>query len=159
MVDKKINELGYPIKIEEVRAMSWYPVGLAGAYLLVAKQILNFDETKIEEAAKAAAKFSLIEKLLGRYFLSPQKTYQMASKEWQRYFSVGILETPEINLEKKYFILQLKDFRLHPIFCIYLRGYFQAVASLVIKAKKFRCEERKCMFKGDPYHEFIARWK
>ena len=37
MVDKKINELGYPIKIEEVRAMSWYPVGLAGAYLLVAK--------------------------------------------------------------------------------------------------------------------------
>ena len=55
-------------------------------------------------------------------------------------------------------ILRLKGFSLHPIYCIYLGGYFRGVTQMLVKTPRLTFEETKCTFRGDEYHEYLIKW-
>lgn len=158
-VKKELEKIDCPIDYEKIRATSWYPLGLRPISLLVIKKVFNWGDKEIENMGNEAPKYSFLIKALLRFFLSFPRSYKEIPKYWEKHYIAGKLEGPGYDLKKKYYILRLKDFKIHPILCVYLRGYFVRVGQLVLKGNNFKGEETKCQFKGDPYHEFLITWK
>jgi hypothetical protein len=159
-VEEELEGLGYPIKFKEIKTMDFFPVGLRVISLLTIKKIFNFDDEKIKEMGIFATKVSLIIKIFTRYFLSVKRVFYVeAPKIWRKHWTIGDLMPVEINEEKKYAILRLKNFSLHPVYCKYLEGYFPGPFQLMIKSSKMTCEETKCTFRGDEYHEYLIKWQ
>jgi len=159
-LEEELEKLGYPIKFKEIKTMAFYPVGLRVLSLLAIKKVFNFNDEKIKKMGVFATKTSLIIKLFIKYFFSAQRVfYKEAPKIWRKHWTVGELTPVELNEEKKYGILRVKNFNLHPIYCCYLEGYFSGILQMLIKTQKITCEETKCTFRGDEYHEFLLKWQ
>ena len=69
-VEKETEEMDYPIDYSKVKPMDWYPVGLRGISLLAVKEALNWDAQQLKEMGWSAPKYSIITKLMLRYFVS-----------------------------------------------------------------------------------------
>ncbi len=152
-----ITKLGYPLKYREIKPMGFYPLGLYGSMQLVIKRIFNFDNKKIQEMGAFESKISLIMRLFMKYFVSLERMVKEVPRIWRTYFSVGNLKVVEFNKKEKYIITRLENFRLHPIQCQVLLGYFPSVMQMII-GNEVSCEETKCVFRGDDYHEFLMKW-
>jgi hypothetical protein len=158
-LEKKTKELGYPIDYDRIKTMDWYSLGGRVVSLLAAKEVFNWGNKEIDDMGNSAPKYSFVVKMLLKYFLSLRRSLEEVPTYWAKHYTVGELEFIELDEEKKYYIIRLKNFKIHPILCTYLVGYFRRFSQYVIKSKKITVEETKCMFKGDPYHEFVGRWE
>lgn len=159
-LEKELARLGCPIDYGKIKAISWYPLGLRVVSLLVIKNIFDLKDEDIEEMGNLAPKYSLIVKLLMKYFLTIDMTYRESPKYWEKHYTVGRLETPGYSLKEKYFIVRIVDFKVHPILCVYFRGYFKRISQFLLQdAKIFKTQETKCLFRGDPYHEILITWE
>jgi len=157
---KKLKVLGQQdIYSKEIKSTGWYPLGLRVISLLLIKETFDWNEKEIFNMGMSAPKHSFIVKTLLRYFISIEKTFEESAKYWEKHYTVSKLEAPEINLKEKRLVLRLVDFKIHPILCVYFRGYFKSIASLVVKTDKMTIKETKCPFDGDSYHEFVIKWK
>jgi len=159
MVEEKLKELGYPLKFKEIKSLKWYPEALSVLTILTAKDIFHWTENDIFEMGNAAPKYSFVVKVLIRHFLSIQRTFKEAGLSWKKNFDFGELEPHEINEQEKYLVLRVKGYKFHPLICVYHKGYFLRFAQFVLKGKNITVEETKCVFKGDPYHEYVVRWE
>jgi hypothetical protein len=158
-LEEELEKLGYPIKYKEIKTMTFYPVGLRVLSLLAIKKVFDFDDKKIEEIGLFGSKVSLIPRLFIKYVFSfPKIFFQQGPKIWREHWTVGELIPVELNEEKKYAILDLKNFDLHPVYCSYLKGYLSGLFQRMVKSPKIACEETKCTFRGDKYHEFLLKW-
>jgi len=160
-VEKELERMGCPIKYREIKTMEFYPAGLRVLSLLAIKKTFNFDDKKIENMGLIATKKSIIIKLFIRFFLSLQRVFfKEAPRIWQKHWTKGELIPVELDEEKKYAILRLKNFSLHPLYCsVYLQGYFAGILQMLIKSPEMTCQETKCSFKGDEYHEYLIKWE
>jgi len=158
-LEDELERLGFPTKFKEIKTMAFYPVGLRALSLLAIKKVFDFDNEKIKEMGFFATKISLIIKLFMKYFLSVQRVFlKEAPKIWRKHWTIGELVPVELDEEKKYAILRLKNFSLHPIYCCYLGGYFCGIMQMLIKTPQITFEETKCSFRGDEYHEYLIKW-
>ena len=156
-IEEETKGMGCPTDYSELRAMGWYPIGLRAVSLLAIKKALNWDDEQIKEMGRNAPKYSIITKLMVRYFTSPGAIQKRLGTYWHKHYSVGSLEGEFINDRSG--ILYLKDFDIHPILCTYLQGYFACVLSMIAgESGKLSLEETKCMHRGDEYHEFVLKW-
>ncbi len=161
-VKEELGKIGCPIDYENIKATGWYSLGLRVISLLVIQKVFDFGAKDIEDMGNVAPKYSFIVKLLLKYFISFPITYKKSPVYWEKHYTVGELETPEYDLKKEsgYGIIRILDFKIHPIMCVYLGGYFTRMCQMVLKnAKNFKWQETKCMHKGDPYHEFLVTWE
>ncbi len=159
-LERELAEIGFPIKYREIESMSFFPVGLRMISLLTIKRIFNFNEEDVRKMGLFATKVSLFIKLFIKYFLSVERVFFKESpKIWKKHWTIGELVPFELDEEKKYAVLRLKDFNLHPLYCHYLRGYFSGIMQMLIKTPQITCEEVKCSFKGEEYHEFLVKWE
>jgi len=156
-VEDKLAESGFPLKYKEIKPMDFYPVGFDVISLLAIKEIFNFNEKDMERMGRLVIKFSLFIKIFMKYFASLELVTKQVPRMWREHYTVGDLETPEFSKEKKYMVLRMKNFRIHPIYCNIHKGYFSKVAEMIVKAP-VTCQETKCMFKGNLYHEFLITW-
>lgn len=156
-LEETITNLGYPIKFQKIRAMDFYPMGLYAVTLVTIQGLFNFNEEKFIEMGKFESKISLIIRLFIRYFFSIDVVVKQASKIWRTYFTIGDISVAELNKEKKYGVLKVENFRLHPLHCQILKGYLPGVVQMVVGSKVI-CEETKCPFRGDEYHGFSLKW-
>lgn len=157
-LEEKMAELGYPLKYEEIETMGFYPVGLDALSILSIREVFDLDDRELKELGAAAVKFSLFLKILIKYFPSLQLLAKEAPKMWQKHYSIGELEVVETNEKEKRAILRIKNFGFHPAQCINLQGYFSKILQMAVKAP-VTCEETRCTFRGDDYHEFLIKWK
>lgn len=155
-LEESLRALGCPINYREINTMDFFPIGKRVISLLAIKNFLNFSEEEIENMGRTAPKLSLIIRLFMKYFLSIKNTIGQTPNMWKKHYTIGLLEG-EANEEKREIILNLKDFRIHPIMCLYLKGYFATVGELIVKSK-ISIKETKCVFRGDPYHQYIVNW-
>lgn len=151
---KKIN---YPLNIDEIGTMSFYPIGLRAVSLLVIKELFNLSEEEIKRMGAVAPKLSLIIKLFTKYFLSITATARQAPLMWERHYRAGKLSVVEIDEKEKRIALRLTDLNLHPVFCQYLAGYFLTVVKMVV-GRPAESRETKCTFRGDNCHEYLITW-
>lgn len=156
-LEEKMAEIGYPIRYKEVKPMDFFPLGFRGVELLVIKELFNFDKEKIKEMGVFQTKISLIVKLFMQYFGSVNILAEQAPKMWRKYYTIGELTIPEISEEKRYGIIKVENFALHPIHCQLLEGYFANIIKMVVNSP-VDCKEIKCTFRGDEHHEFTVKW-
>ncbi|MGC9031414.1 MAG: V4R domain-containing protein [Minisyncoccia bacterium] len=159
-VKKVLNELkkiGFEIDLARLKPFDYVPTYLADLVILVFKETFSLNDKDIFEMGNTAPKYSLIAKLLMKYFISPSLVVKIAPIFWKRHFTEGYLES-EYNGKEKYFKVKLYH-NCYPVLCVFYAGYFQRIAQYVIKGKNFSVQETKCMAKGDPYHEFIIKFE
>lgn len=156
-LEARMAELGFPIKYKEIKTMDFYPIGLDGISVLAIKEIFGLDEKQIEELGAAAVKFSLFLKIFMKYFFSTRLLAKETPEMWRRHYTVGDLEVAEMDEKKKYAILRLRDFAIHPTYCFVLKGYFSTILQMAVKVP-ITCKETKCVFRGDEYHEYSFKW-
>lgn len=156
-LEDAMAKLDYPIKFKRIKTIEFYPLAWYTVIQLVAKRLFNFDDKKLEEMGRFNAKFSLIFRFLMKHLLLLKRAAKEVPKMWRRYYTIGDLKTIEYDEEKKYVILRLENFRVHSLFCQIFKGYFPAVLEIIVRSK-VTCEETKCPFRGDEYHEFLLRW-
>ena len=159
-LEEELEKLGHPIKYKEIKTFSYYPVGLRVLSLLATKKNLGFDDKKLDDMGFKATKKSLIIKFFIKHVFSLEKIFfQKGPKIWREHWTVGEMVPTELDEKKKYIILRFKDFNLHPVYCIYLKGYLRGLFSMMIKTPEMICRETKCVFRGDEYHEYLIKWK
>ncbi len=157
-VEGRLAELGTPLKFEKVGSLQWYPVFYHPLILLVAQEIFRWTDEDICEMGETAAKVSFIGRIMIKYFLSPEKFLEdIAPDYWKKYYQMGIFETEKVSENK--FLIRIKEYDLHPLVCLYNRGYFGTVINYIAKDKQSFIEETRCVHKGDSFHEFVAEWK
>jgi len=157
-VEKKLKYLGYTLNLQEISSLSWYSDAYSILILLIVRDLFGWDDRKIYNMGQNAPRISFIVKLLMKYFISIKKTFKSAPDSWRKHHSEGSIENVACQERKKIITFKLKNYRTHPIMCVYLKGYFSAYAGIVLKNKAINIKETKCMFKGDPYHEFKITW-
>ena len=159
-LEKRLEELGHPIKYDQIKTMDFYPVGLRVLSLLAIKEVFNFSDEEIRKMGTFATKMSLIIRLFTKYFLSIKRVVMKESpKMWSKHWTIGKLVPVKLDEKQKYAVIRVEEFDLHPLYCIYLEGYFAGIVQMLAKASKIDSRETKCSFKGDPYHEFTVKWQ
>jgi len=156
-LEDAMAELGYPIKHREIKATNFYSIGLDNLLLLSIKKLFNYDDKKFREIGEFQAKSPLIIRLFVKYFISLEKAVKAAPQMWRKYFTVGNMKMVDFDKEKKHVILRLENFRLNLPHCQLIIGFISALIKIIVGSKVI-CEETKCIFRGDEYHEFLLKW-
>ncbi len=161
-LEKELEQLGCPIKYDEIRAFDFYPIAWRAISLLAIKKVFNWGDEDIRELCAFSTYVSLIMKIFTEFLASIDKLSKQGPeyvpKMWREYFTEGQIELSDYDLDKKYVVIELKDFPGHPIFCRCLEGYFARLTEIMVKAKPAKCRELKCQYKGDDHHEFRIEW-
>jgi len=158
-VEKKLAESGLVIKYKDIETMKYYPMGLRAVSLLAIKNSFGFTKQDIKNMGVVAPKISLIIKFFMQYFMSPERTFKEVPKMWKKHHTVGEIEPVKFDEQNKESIVRIKNFKLHPIFCCFLTGYFSTIVKMIERTTQIGvCEETKCPFLGDEYHEYVIRW-
>ncbi len=157
-LEADFKELGYPIEYNKIKDLDWYPVCARVLSLLLIKERFNLKEQDIEEMGRMTPKFSFIVKLIIKMASTLKKGIENMPEVWNKYYDIGSFEVVEFNEQEKFLIIRLKDFELHPILCKYLTGYFRGLVQFLMPDEDIKTEELRCMFRGDPYHEYRFTW-
>lgn len=158
LLKERLTELGTPIDYENIETTKWYPLRLRVISLLAIKEVFDFNDKDIESMGRTAPKLSFIVKTLMRTFSSVERSFKETTNYWKKHYSVGRLAPFGIDMKKKHAFFHIKDFKVHPILCLYLMGYFYTIAGFILKSRKITLQETKCPFRGDDYHEFSVKW-
>lgn len=158
-LEKRVKELGYPIDYRNVRSHEWIPIGLRIISLLLIKDTFGWDENKIREMGRNAPNVSFVVRIALPFLLSPKKILEKAVEMWSNHFKdFGEVEAVEADEEKCETNLRIKGVKAHPLFHKYLEGYFEKAVSLGIRGRNIRTRETKCVYRGDPYCEYVTNW-
>lgn len=144
---------------KNIKVFEWYPLWQDIIPSVAVAEVFNWGEEKMKEFGINNQKVSFFEKILLKYFVSLKLLSKTVTERWSRHYSVGHLESAEVNEKERRIVLRLKDFSAHPVFCQLLCGYFQSAACFVVASNVITCQETKCAFKGDTYHEFLITWQ
>ncbi len=158
-IEEEFMKVGYPIDYEKINAMKWYPLGLRVLSLRVIKDVFNLGDEDLKAMGDSAPKYSFIVKLLMKFFVSPSETLKRAPEYWKKHYTVGTIEAAEFKEGEKHITLFVKDFKIDPVFCRYLEGYFRRLIQNLFPNKKVESKEIHCMYKDDTYHEFQMSWR
>jgi len=143
---------------KNIKTFKWYPLWYDAIPILAAADLFGWDEEEIKSFGRCNQKISFFEKILLKYFISLKQVFNVAPERWRKHYSEGELKSVKFNGKEKYAIIRLRNFSIHPIFCLLLSGYFESATSFVVPGKKVKSQETKCTFRGDTYHEYIIRW-
>ncbi len=156
-IEEFLEKINFPIKLNQIKHKKFYPIYFDGIIMLAIYKLLNYDDQKLQEMGRANAKFNIFIRIFMKYLVSFDRLSKEIPKMWKSYYTVGDLYAPEYSREKKYFILRLENFTPLPKHCEILKGYFSAMAEIIVKTS-VKCEEIKCPIRGDDYHEFKLTW-
>lgn len=153
-VKKILKELGVKEDLDKIESFEWVREVYSALCIVIAKIVFDWTETDVFKMGAAAPKASFVFKMFFKYFASPKKVFKKSSTYWKKHYDFASLEPVEYNDEKNYFVLRIKEFKFHPLLCIFQAGYIKSIAEISINSEEIKIEETKCMFDGDPYHEF-----
>lgn len=155
-VEEETREMGCPIDYGQVKVMDWYPVGLRAVSLFAISKTLNWGDGQLREMGRTAPRYSIITKLMLRYFISLETLQEKLQLYWRKNYSAGSLTG---KVADKSVFIRLEDFQIPPPLLIYLEGYFVGVLSMIIgNHEKIRVEEPKWMHGGSECYEFVLKW-
>ena len=160
-LEAELKRLGYNLPdVKKIDNLDWIPSSLCTIFMLASAKFFNWQEKDIIEMGSTATSFhSTLKRFFIRYFLSPKKTLEMAARGWRKFYTFGEAELVRYDEKKKIMLVRLKNFKKHPITCIYFQGLFSKIIEMTTGSKQVTAQETKCMFREDPYHEFVFRWK
>ncbi len=158
-IEKRLEELGYPFKFDDIRSLDWYPAGYSPLIMILAKDIFGWTDKDIFDMGYSAPKYSFIFKMALRWAISVERMAEESPSYWRKHYDFGEIEAADVDNEKKQVVSKISGFKLHPIMCSYLQGYILRMLQYVIKdGDNAKIKETKCIHKGDPYEEYVIKW-
>jgi len=156
----ELKSLGYPLPdIKKINDLDWIPSSLCTIFMLASAKFFNWQEKDVIEMGRNAVSFhSTIKRFFIKYFLSPKKTLEISARSWKGFYTFGELSVVKYSSEDKIVVARIKNFKKHPITCLYLQGLFSRLVEMAT-GKKITAKETKCEFRGDPYHEYVFKWE
>ena len=159
LVEKEMEQMGFPLRYNSFLSPSTLvPLSKRIASLIAIRNVFSLNDEEIRRMGSLATKSSFFTKLTLRYLVSLSKMAREIPRHWQRHYTVGCMDTGELHEEQCYFIIRLRDFKAHPIFCTYLSGYIIGVVELIGNYPNLTVQETKCQHRGDEFHEFKVSW-
>jgi hypothetical protein len=159
----EMEKLGYPIDYEKVKAMDWYPVGVRVLNLEVMKDLFGWDDEEIKKVGHEAPKFSLIMRLIMKYFINIERMSKLAPVVgYKKHFNIGEYEALECNLVEQYSSGRAKGLKIlydSAALTKYIEGYFTRGIEYVLPGKEVTTNSRKYIVNGIPHVEFRSSWK
>jgi len=156
IAEEEMAKLGYPQKYEDIEKYQWYPAKRDTLFLVLSQKIFGFSDAEMQEWGRWAAKTSFFNRLMLRFFISPERTAKESGRFWKKYYTSGELVSEEFNKKERYLILTLKDFKVPPAHSFYLEGFFYQIASYVLPKQNLKVEAKEDE-KADVYH-FRISW-
>ena len=156
-VETALQEMGHPVAYDKVNSMEWLPLGLRALSLLVIKDVFKWSDADIKDMGDAAPKYSFIVKLLMKFFVSPSMAFNHAPEYWVKHYDIGRLDPVELDEVSGNALINLYDFRVHPLYCRYLEGYFQRLFKFMYPNSCITIRETKCMCNHGSHHEFRVK--
>jgi hypothetical protein len=157
-IEKRLEEIGYPLKFKEIDRNAWYPEAFSVLLLITSKDVFGWQDSDIFAVGNSAIRYSSIIKIMVRHFVSIENVLKQAPILWRKHLDFGKLEIVDFNKEKRYAKIAVKGHKFHEVSCRYFAGYFQGAAQLCVKSENITAKETKCVFKGDSCHEFLINW-
>ncbi len=141
--------------------MEWHPVGFRAISLLLIKDTFSWSDEEIRKMGQTAPKISSVVRFIFKLFLSIEKLAEEVPQYWKEHYrEIGELKVAKLDENKKEVIIRLSEFKIHPIFCKYLEGYFETVLALSRVKGEVTCQEIKCMFRDETsFHEYLLIWR
>jgi len=158
---EKLIKIGVPneYQYDKIKSLDFYPGGLKAISLLAIKEVLGYDDEKIQEIGMIASKSSLIVRIFIKYFLPISDFFfKKGPTIWDKYWTVGKFTPLDLNEKEKFALVRIEGLDLHPVYCSYLKGYFTTLTKMVTGGSNIICQETKCSFRGDKVHEFLLKW-
>jgi predicted DNA-binding WGR domain protein len=154
-IEKEMEKLGYPLKIEEIDNYKWYPVSFDALFLLLSKNIFGWNDEVMREWGRWAAKTHFLARIMAKFFVSKERLAEKAARLWRKYYTQGEME---INFDDKNKTgkAEIRDFLLPRAQSLYLEGYFFQVSSLVIFSPNLKIRQTKQKDKRN--HCFKISW-
>ena len=159
LIEEKYKQLGYEFKFKDIKSFGWYPESYSVLLSLIIMDVFGWTEKDIFEMGNCSPKYSFIVRTILHYFVSVDMVFKEVPVYWKKHYDFGEIEAVELNKIEKYLVFRVKDYKFHPIMCIYQSGYFLRIGQYSIQSPKITVEELKCVFKGAPYHEYRLSWK
>ncbi len=156
-LEDELISLDFPLKLGEIKRMGFYPISLWVIYVLSIKRLFNYNDKKFQEMGDFQIKSSLIIRVFMKYFFSIDKAAKELPKIWKQFFAIGEINVTELNKEKKYLLIKLSNFDVHPISCQIILGVLIKAVEIILKGD-VSGKETMCVHRGDQYHEFLIRW-
>lgn len=159
-VKKELAKLDYRLPdIGKIDDMEWIPSSIPTILMVASAKVFNWREKDLVELGKSALSHQfLLRRLFMKYFLSPEKTFQKAALIWPKQYSQGRVKIVDYDKEKRKIVVRIINFKKHPVTCLALQGIFTKMIEMVTGSKKISAKETKCVFRGDPYHEYVFQW-
>jgi len=156
---KKLKDLDYPLEFKKLKSLKWYSDAQGILIILVAQELFGWSDDDVFEMGRKAPSISLMVKMLMKYFVSLEMSFQASQSNWQKHHDVGSIGDIRYDGQHNIMTFKLNNYDMHPIMCVYLRGYFTAFASFIINSEKISISEIKCLYKGGAYHQFKVTWE
>ncbi len=158
-VEKRLEELGYPLKLRKVETGKWYREALSVLTVLTAKEVFGWTDEDIYEMGNTAPKTSFIIKIFIRHLASIEDVLERVGQYWEKHYDFGAIEKSDFNKKERYIIVRVRGYGFHPLLCgPYFKGYLTRIAQFSIKSDNIKTEETACIFKGDLYNEYKITW-
>jgi len=158
-MEKLLKEYGYPLEFPKIKTLGWYKDGYCGVILFLLKEDFSWKEEDFVNMGEGITKYSfIVTKILLRYLVSLEFFLKSAPNLWYKHLDFGELEVGEFNKNKKYVVLKVKDYDIHPLTCLYQKGYYKGLFRYIIKEKNITVEEESCIYKGDSFHSYKIKW-
>lgn len=157
-IQDALLKLGYPLGLEKIKAMQEYPEAQTILVSLLCQKLLGYTDKDIFDMGLAASKISFLNKIILKNFVSLDKVLKNTHNYWHEHVSVGDLKCVEYNKKDKRIVLQLENYRFHPLVCISIQGYFLGMIRFLLPTNS-SIEETKCVHKGGSLHEFLIKWE
>ncbi len=157
----ELEKNGYnPPNTEKIKNDDWISCSIPTIYMVAMAKYFFWTTKDLEELGENLITFT---PSLARFYIKYLSTLRQAAekgiKEWQTHFNFGRLELANLDEKNKTLTMRLRDFHLHPVVCYFHAGVMKKIISLNSKSPEVNYKETKCIYNGDPYHEWIYNWK
>jgi hypothetical protein len=156
-----VKELAkYDFKLPDVKKlgpMEWAPRFLPRIFLIGAIYFFDWTEEEVFNMGKKFITYSKPIKIFMKWFSSTKSTIEKIAKDWNKYYTHGSASIKEFNENKKYSVLEIKDFDIHPLTIMYFEGIFTKILEIATGSKKVEVKEFENK-DNHKYHKFKAKW-
>lgn len=128
----RTEKYGFRQHATTVDPLKRYPVAEEMSLIFAAKDVLGWDNEAVKELGRNIPRVSFMVKMFLRYFLTLDTTTREAKKYWDKHFDFGELEVMNTDIESGNYVVEVRGFDIHPVYCSFLCGFLETMIGFVL---------------------------
>lgn len=144
---------------DELKDTEWVDSRWPMILTVGAVDVFNWEEEDVFNLGQYMGSVNNRVKIFIKYFVSPLKTLNKATKDWRKHFSYGHMKVKKLDKERQRVVLELTDFSTHPLICIHFKGLFSKIVKMAVGANRIKNIETDLYIDGNYDHLYVIEWE